>query len=67
MGLRRGSLTKDIGASGLDAYSGYIRGDFLSGWDSTRDRVKKIEEMIYNSPIVAALRLAIEMPIRDVD
>ena len=67
MGLRRGSLTQDIGSTGLDSYGGYVRGDFLSGWDSTRDRVKKIEEMLFNSPIVAALRLAIEMPVRDVD
>lgn len=67
MGTRRGALTRDIGATGLDGASwGYINEDFLTEWRG-QEKVKGVTEMLYNSPVVAALRLAIEMPVRDID
>ena len=67
--MRQGALTRDIGATGLEDNSrmGYVREDFLQEWNSTDRKVKSVREMLYNSPIVAAMRMAIEQPIRDVD
>jgi hypothetical protein len=67
MGIRRGALTRDIGATGLaGAGWGYITEDFLTEWRGL-EKVKRVTEMLYNSPVVGALRMAIEMPIRDID
>jgi hypothetical protein len=68
MAFRRGALTKDIGSTGLnDSGWGVIREDFLAEWNTSAKRTKRVDEMLRNSSIVAALRMAIEMPIRDVD
>lgn len=64
MGTRR--LTRDIGHSGLDEHHGIIREDFLDEWRSTQKKVAVIEEMLNNSASVGALRLAIELSIRDI-
>jgi hypothetical protein len=66
MGIRRG-LTTDIGATGFEHRSfGYSRQDFLSEWIGAT-KIKNIAEMIHNSPTIGALRLSLEMPIRDID
>ena len=65
MSTRRG-LTQDIGATGLAETWGYIKDDFLSEWQGT-EKWKRIDEMIKNSPVVAAIRLAIEMSIRSAE
>lgn len=65
MGNRR-SLTNDIGSTGLGETWGQVQDDFLREWRG-REKVRNIDEMLRNSPVVGALRLAIEMPIRDID
>lgn len=65
MGNRR-NLTNDIGSTGLNDGWGQIQDDFLREWRG-REKVKNIDEMLRNSPVVGALRLAIEMPVRDID
>ena len=68
MGTRRGALTKDVGATGinLDGW-GEVGSEFLNEWRGTQNKVKRVKEMLLNSPTVAAMRMAIEMPIRDID
>lgn len=55
----------ELGISGLkrDGY-GYIHEEFLAELRTPRQRYKVFEEMRQNSPIVAALLLAIALPIR---
>lgn len=65
MGTRR-SITGDIGNSGLQLYGGRPFDDFLAEWRG-RTKVKKVDEMLKNSPIVAALRMSMELPIRDIE
>lgn len=65
MGNRRG-LTNDIGSTGLNESWGQVQDDFLREWRG-REKVRNIDEMLRNSPVVGALRLAIEMPVRDID
>lgn len=65
MGTRR-ALTRDIGHSGLNESYGIIREDFLPEWRDTQKKVAVITEMLDNSAAVGALRLAIELSIRDV-
>lgn len=60
------SITKDIGHSGLETRFGRPNDDFLLEWRG-REKVKRIDEMVKNSPVIGALRLAIEMPIRNID
>jgi len=68
MGKQRGGLTSDIGASGLSEFGGRIQDDFLPDWRTTQDKVKRVEQMLKNSPLLGgALRLAVEMSIRQVD
>lgn len=67
MGIRRGALTSDIGDTGLERYGGRPRGDFLADWQFTEKKVKRVQEMLYNSPVVAGLRMSLEMPIRDIE
>ena len=66
MALRRTPNTRDLGASGLEAFGGYVIEDFLQDWVGVK-KVKNIDEMLSNSPAVGALRLSIEMPIRDIN
>lgn len=65
MGTRRGQLASDIGSTGLKINWGQIEDDFLREWNG-QEKVKRIDEMVKNSPIIGALRLAIEYPLRDI-
>ncbi len=66
--LPTGSLTKDIGASGQRERFGIVMDDFLDDWKTTQKKVKTVDRMVKNSPLIGgALRLAIEMSIRKVD
>jgi hypothetical protein len=56
----------EIGSSGLKQYNGIIQEDFLREWRGT-EAVKRANEMRLNSPIVAALLLAIEHAVLNVD
>jgi len=58
--------TSDVGKSGLNITWGGVDDDFLIQWRGPQ-KVKRIAEMLDNSPIIGALRLAIELPILDVD
>jgi hypothetical protein len=57
--------TSDIGSTGLQESWGQIRDDFLREWRGA-EKVKRVDEMLKNSPVIGALRLAIEMPIRGI-
>ena len=61
----RKSMTHDIGHTGLNESWGQIQDDFLTEWRG-REKVKRVDEMLKNSPVIGALRMAIEMPIRDI-
>ncbi|KPJ95380.1 MAG: hypothetical protein AMJ53_02855 [Gammaproteobacteria bacterium SG8_11] len=65
MGRRR--LFQDVGAQSGDLGSrwGMSQGDFLAEWQGTR-KIRNIKEMLYNSAVIGALRLSLEMPIRNV-
>lgn len=65
MGRRRLGLTRDIGATGLEEVFGRINEDFLTEWKDVDKKVKQVTEMLSNSAAVGALRLAIELSIRD--
>jgi len=58
-------MTRDIGASGLPVHGGRIDDDFLREWIG-QNKIKRVTEMLKNSPVIGALRLAIEMPIRSI-
>jgi hypothetical protein len=63
-----GSLTKEIGSTGQREKFGVVMDDFLADWKTTHAKVKTVDRMVKNSPLIGgALRLAIEMSIRKVD
>lgn len=63
-----GPLTKEIGATGQREKFGVVHDDFLADWKTTHAKVKTVDRMVKNSPLIGgALRLAIEMSIRKVD
>lgn len=64
MGSRR-NLTRDIGSTGLNETWGYVQDDFLQEWRG-QEKVKRVDEMLRNSPVIGALRLAIELPLSDI-
>ena len=67
MAQSRAGLTREIGASGLENKRwGYSYNDFLQAWRGAQ-KVRTVEEMVANSPVIGALRLSFEMPIRDID
>lgn len=41
--------------------------EFLVEWRGAAEKAKRVNEMLRNSPMVAALRLAIELPILDIE
>lgn len=59
-------LTTAIGASGLDAASGYIREEFLPELQGLRGR-KMYHEMASNDPTIGAVLFAITMLLRSVE
>ena len=65
MAMTRKSMTQDVGNTGLQETWGQIQDDFLAEWRG-KEKVKNIDEMLRNSPVIGALRMAIEMPIRDI-
>lgn len=68
MGQRRTALYQDIGDTGLNSTGWGETGDeFLREWQGAGEKARRVREMLYNSPIVGALRMAIEMPIRAIE
>lgn len=64
----RSSLYQDAGDTGLNTTGwGEIGDEFLNEWRGAGEKAKRVREMLYNSPVIAALRLATEMPVRDID
>ena len=65
---RNTSLYNDIGDSGLNHDGwGEVGDEFLQEWRGAGEKAKRVREMLYNSPVIGALRLAVEMPIRDIE
>ena len=61
-------IYQDIGDVGLNTTGwGEIGDEFLNEWRGAGEKARRVREMLYNSPVIAALRLAVEMPIRDID
>lgn len=61
---------KDIGSSAYQYRTngwGEQANEFLNEWRGAAEKSKRVNEMLRNSPMVAALRLAIELPILDIE
>jgi hypothetical protein len=58
-------INKEIGYTGLAAWSGQIQEDFLTEWRGAK-MIKKVNEMRYNNAVVAALLTSIEQSVRTV-
>ena len=68
MAVRRTNLYRDIGDTGLNTTGwGEIGDEFLREWQGAGEKARRVREMLYNSPVIGALRMAVEMPIRDID
>jgi hypothetical protein len=68
MAVRRTNLYRDIGDTGLNQTGwGEIGDEFLREWQGAGEKARRVREMLYNSPVIGALRMAVEMPIRDID
>ena len=66
--MKRTGIYQDIGDTGLNTTGwGEIGDEFLHEWRGASEKARRVREMLYNSPVIAALRLAIEMPLRDID
>ena len=66
--MKRAGLYQDIGDTGLNTTGwGEIGDEFLREWQGAGEKAKRVREMLHNSPVISALRLAIEMPLRDID
>ena len=66
--MKRMGIYQDVGDTGLNTNGwGEIGDEFLREWQGAGEKAKRVREMLYNSPVIAALRLAIEMPLRDID
>lgn len=66
--MKRTGIYQDVGDTGLNTTGwGEIGDEFLREWSGAAEKAKHVREMLYNSPVIAALRLAIEMPLRDID
>ena len=61
-----GNRTADIGATGLQENWGQIQDDFLTEWRGP-EKVKRVTEVLKNSPGVGAMRFAMEMQMRNAD
>jgi len=64
--MAKGNSLVDVGGTGLQLGWGGVDDDFLRQWRG-KDKIKRVGEMLDNSPIIGAERLAIELPIMDVD
>lgn len=62
----RTTLPPMLGKSGLQVFSGQVLDDFLREWRYP-EAYKKADEMRRNSPVIAALLLAIENGIRSIE
>ena len=68
MGTRRTALYQDVGDTGLNTSGwGEIGDEFMREWQGATEKAKRVREMLYNSAVVGALRLAVEMPIRAIE
>ena len=68
MAVRRTNLYRDLGDTGLNQTGwGEVGDEFLREWQGAGEKAKRVREMLYNSPVIGALRMAVEMPIRDID
>lgn len=68
MAVRRQQLTRELGDIGLNQSGwGEVGDEFLREWQGATEKAKRVREMLYNSPVIGALRMAVEMPIRDID
>jgi len=66
--MKRATLYRELGDTGLNTSGwGEIGDEFLREWQGAGEKAKRVREMLYNSPVISALRLAIEMPLRDID
>lgn len=61
-----GMTYREVGASGLRAFSGWVREEFLPALQG-RQGMAKYREMIDNSPIVGAIKSAVEATMRKVE
>lgn len=64
------NLYKEIGSTSYTYKSGgwgEQANEFLTEWRGAAEKAKRVNEMLRNSPIVGALRLAIELPILDIE
>lgn len=62
------NMYRDIGDTGLNTTGwGEIGDEFLREWQGAGEKAKRVREMLYNSAVIGALRLAVEMPIRDIN
>ena len=67
MGTRRTALYQELGDIGLNQTGwGEVGDEFLREWQGAGEKAKRVREMLYNSPVIGALRLAVEMPVRDI-
>ena len=67
MALKR-TMYEDLGDAGLNTTGwGEVGDEFLREWQGAGEKAKRVREMLSNSPVVGALRLAVEMPIRAVE
>lgn len=68
MAVRRQNLYRDLGDTGLNKTGwGEVGDEFLREWQGATEKAKRVREMLSNSPVVGALRMATEMPLRDID
>ena len=64
---QRTNIYQDIGDTGLNTTGwGEVGDEFLREWQGAGEKTKRVREMLYNSAVIGALRLAVEMPIRDI-
>jgi hypothetical protein len=59
-------MPRDIGVTGLDAWSGEVRADFLREFIG-KEAYKRFNEMRLNSPVIGALMAAYKNPLRAMD
>lgn len=64
---KRTGIYQDVGDTGLNTTGwGEIGDEFLREWQGAGEKAKRVREMLYNSSVIGALRLAVEMPIRGI-
>ena len=54
--ISRGALTKEIGVNGQRERFGLVMDDFLQDWKTTQAKVKTVDRMVKNSPLIGGCR-----------